>query len=82
MRKVNLHALIESLSDGKMFFKEVKNSNESVDVLRKHYGNGVSIVVGAIPATGVFLYSKEPLKGTVAIAAGKDSQGEWFYVYD
>lgn len=82
MKKVNLNALVESLSGGKIVIREVKNSNESVDVLRKLYGNSVSIVVGAIPAIGVFLYSKEPLKGTVAIAAGKDSQGEWFYVYE
>lgn len=82
MKKVNLHALVAELSGGKIVIREVKNSNESVDVLRKLYGNSVSIVVGAIPAIGTFLYSKEPIKGTVAIAAGKDSQGEWFYVYE
>ena len=82
MKNVNLFKLVESLSGAKMFCREIKNSNEVVAVLRELYGNAVTILVGVVPPCGTLLFSKELIKGTKACAAGKDSQGNWFYVYE
>jgi hypothetical protein len=82
MKKVNLNALVAELSGGKIFIREAKNGNDVCETLREFYGDRVSILVGDIPATGTFLYSSYPLKGCKAIASGKTTKGEWFYVYD
>ena len=82
MKNVNLCSLVESLSGGKIFIREAKNGNEVCETLRKLYGDRVSILVGDIPAYGTFLYSSTPIKGCKAIASGKTSNGDWFFVYE
>lgn len=82
MKNVNLYALVEELSSGKIFIREAKNSNEVVNTLRLLFGRDVTILVGDIPHSGTFLYSLHPLDGCKAIASGKTSDGEWYYVYE